>query len=229
LESEIPYDLAVDFPKDHVHTIHLDFGGIPNGYSWVFPKREGFSIGIGGIFREGEKINPRQYFISFIRGLKYLNEEKIGCVIGHPLHPFYDEGQRISRERVLLAGDAAHLMDPLMGEGIYYAILSGMLAAEAIIQAREEGIFPSDLYQNAMQLHIFQNLKWALRFSQFVFRFTKLGYQTLKYYPELGALYLQVLEGKESYQGFVTRVKERIKDLLKGRLSEKIGKALAKA
>jgi geranylgeranyl reductase family protein len=229
LESEISYDLVVDFPKDHAHIIHLDFGGIPNGYSWVFPKREGLSIGIGGIFREGEKINPHQYFISFVRGLKYVKEEKIGRVIGHPLHPFYDEGQRISRGRVLLVGDAAHLMDPLMGEGIYYAIRSGMLAAEAILKSKEEGISPSDLYQNAVQINIFQNLKWALRFSQFVFRFTKLGYQTLKYYPELGDLYLQVLEGKESYQGFVTRVKERIKDFLKGRLGEKIGKALAKA
>jgi geranylgeranyl reductase family protein len=229
LESEIPYDLVVDFPKDHTHIIHLDFGGIPNGYRWVFPKKEGLSIGIGGIFRGGKKINPHQYFISFVRGLKYLNKEKIGRVIGHPLPPFYNEGQRISQGRVLLVGDAAHLMDPLIGEGIYYAIRSGMLAAEAIIQAREEGISPSDLYQNAVQINIFQNLKWALRFSQFVFRFTKLGYQTLKYYPELGDIYLQVLEGKESYQGFVTRVKERIKGLLKGRLGEKIRKALAKA
>jgi hypothetical protein len=36
-----------------------------------------------------------------------------------------------------------------------------------------------------------------------------------------------VLEGRESYQGFVTRVKERMRDLLKGRLSERIKKAMA--
>jgi hypothetical protein len=55
-----------------------------------------------------------------------------------------------------------------------------------------------------------------------------LAYQALKRYPELGDLYLQVLEGKETYQGFVTGVKERMKDLLKGRLSDKIRKAMAR-
>lgn len=228
LESEIPFESVIDFPKDHFHLIHLDFGRIPSGYGWVFPKKEGLSIGIGGMLIEGEKTNPRQYFVSFIKGLKYLNERKVGRVFGHPLPSFYDEGQRVSRGRILLVGDAAHLMDPLMGEGIYYALRSGILAAEAIVQSKDKGIPPSDLYQDAMRVYIFENLKWALRFSRFVFRFTKLAYQALKYYPELGDLYLQVLEGKETYQGFVTRVKERIKDLLKGRLGEKIRKAMAK-
>ena len=228
LESEIPFESVIDFPKDHLHIIHLDFGRMPNGYGWVFPKKEGLSIGIGGMPGEGKKINPRQHFVSFIRGLKYLNEEKIGRVIGHPLPPFYDESQRVSQGRILLVGDAAHLMDPLMGEGIYYALRSGILAAEAIVQAKEEGISPSDLYQHAVQIHIFENLKWALRFSRFIFRFTKLAYQALMRYPELGDLYIQVLEGSESYQGFVVSVKERIKNLLKGRLGEKIRKAMSK-
>jgi len=125
-------------------------------------------------------------------------------------------------------GDAAHLMDPLQGEGIYYAIRSGMLATEAICASREKGLSPAEGYQTAVQVHIFENLKWAFRFSRFVFRFTKLAYKTLKYYPELGEFYLQVLEGKETYQGFVTRVKERMKDFLKGRLGEKIKEAMAR-
>jgi flavin-dependent dehydrogenase len=114
-----------------------------------------------------------------------------------------------------------------MGEGIYYALRSGMLAAEAILQSKERGISPSEPYQAAIHDHISENLKWALRFSRFAFRFTKLAYRTLKHYPELGDFYLQVLEGKESYQGFVTRVKERVGNLLKGRLSEKIKKTTA--
>lgn len=228
VESEIPLKSIIDFPKDDLHLIHLDFGGVPNGYGWVFPKREWLSIGIGGMFREGKKTNPRQYFFTFIRGLNYLHEGKTERIVGHPLPYFYDEGQRVSRGRSLIVGDAAHVMDPLIGEGIYYALRSGMLAAEAIIQSKEKGISPSDLYQNGVRSHIFENLKWALHFSRFVFRFPKLAYRTLKRYPELGDLYLQVLEGRETYQSFVTSVKGRIKDLLKGRLSEKIKKAMAR-
>jgi geranylgeranyl reductase family protein len=225
--SDIPFGSAIHFPKKELSLIHLDFGGVPNGYAWVFPKRERLSVGIGVMFREGQKMNPRQYFNAFISGLNYINRGGVEKIFGHPLSYFYDEGQKVSQGRFLIVGDAAHLMDPLMGEGIYYAIRSGMLAAEAIVQSKQKGVSPSDLYQTAVQVHIFESLKWALHFSQFVFRFTKLAYRTLKRYPELGDFYLQVLEGKETYQEFVKRVKERMRDLLKGRLSEKIKKAMA--
>jgi geranylgeranyl reductase family protein len=229
VESEIPFGSTVDFPKEGLRLIHLDFGGIPNGYGWVFPKREGLSIGIGGMFRNGVKMNPRRHLVTFLKGLKYINEEGVRKVVGHPLPSFYNEGQRVSKGRVLLVGDAAHLMDPLTGEGIYYALRSGMMAGEAILQSKEKGISPSDPYQTAVHDHIFENLKWALRFSSFVFRFTKLAYRTLKRYPDLGNHYVRVLEGKETYQGFVISVKERIRDFLKGRLTERMRRAIAGA
>jgi geranylgeranyl reductase family protein len=228
IESEIPLDPSIRFPQKELQFVHLDFGRIPNGYGWVFPKREYLSIGIGGMFRETKKMNPRQYYHTFLKGLEYIPEGKKGKVTGHLLPSFYDENQKVSQGRFLLVGDAAHLMDPLQGEGIYYAIRSGMLAAEAIMKWKKEGIAPSVFYQRAVYANIGRNLKWALTFSRFVFRFTNLAYRTLKRYPELGHFYLQVLEGKEDYQGFVARVKGRMKDLLKGRLSEKIKEAMAR-
>jgi geranylgeranyl reductase family protein len=227
LEAEIPFESVIDFPREDLHHAHLDFGRIPNGYGWIFPKREGLSVGIGGMFREGEKMNPRKYFTTFLKGLTYFNEGKIGRVMGHLLPFFYDERQRVSEGKILLVGDAGCLMDPLTGEGIYQAIQSGMLAAKAVIQSKIKGISPSAPYQSAVREIIFENLKWALNISQVIYRFTKFSYRTLKDYPELGNLYVQVLGGDETYQSFVIRVKERMKDLLKGRLSEKIRKAMA--
>jgi flavin-dependent dehydrogenase len=60
---------------------------------------------------------------------------------GHliPYSPIY---ARISTARILLAGDAAGLVDPLSGEGIRPAILSGRLAAEAILAGHPEKYGP---------------------------------------------------------------------------------------
>ena len=226
LESEIELESAADFPREDLHMMHFDFGRVPRGYGWVFPKGKGLSIGIGGLFREGEGGSPIQKFNAFVRGLNYIRGQERVKVVGHPIPDFYDQGQKVCRGRVLLVGDAAHLVDPLTGEGIYYALRSGMLAAEAIIQSKGKGISASVSYQKAVKELIFEDLKWALDVSRFIYQFTILSYQTLKENPELGHLYIQVLEGRITYQGFVSQVKERAKGILKGRLSEKMRKII---
>jgi flavin-dependent dehydrogenase len=209
--------------------MHLDFGRIPGGYGWVFPKKDGLSLGVGGVSRGGERVNPYSHFKDFVRGLNYIKAGKNGRAIGHPILSFYDEGQRVAQGRVLLVGDAGHLMDPLTGEGIYYALQSGKLAAEAIVESKERGISPSQPYEMSVRTLIFGDLKWALHISQIIYRFTKFSYRTLKLHPELGEICIRVMEQKETYQGFVLKVKDRMKGLLKGHLREKIKNALARA
>lgn len=229
VQLEVPWEFVPHFPSEDRDMIHLDFGGIPRGYGWVFPKKGGLSVGIGGMFGENGKLNPLPYFERFSEGLPYLPKETGNRLAGHFLPSFYHGHQRVAEGRRILVGDAAHLMDPLTGEGIYYALRSGLLAARAVLRAEAAGVLPGSLYQEAVENELFPNLRWALRFSRFIFQFTKLAYYTLQRHPEICDLYLRVLDGKESYEGFVAAVKQRVKGLFKRRLSERMKRALADA
>jgi geranylgeranyl reductase family protein len=228
LECEIPFESTIDFPKEDLHMMHFDFGRVPNGYGWVFPKGKWLSIGVGGIFGRRVGKTPRQHFNDMIKCLDFIQGSRIGKALAHPIPSFYSGEQKVSLGKVFLVGDAAHLVDPLTGEGIYYALRSGMLAAEAILQSKKNGGDASAHYQRTVKELLFEDLRSAHNVSQFIYRFTQVAYRTLKHYPELGNFYIQVLEGKETYHGFVTRVKDRARDLLKGSLSGKLKRVLAK-
>lgn len=109
-----------------------------NGYSWYFPKADGFlTVGIGGKQRElrknGESI--REHWNSFI-----IHLEKRGLVVGRSFapsgHSYYLRSDQplLGADGVYLVGDAAHLATVDFGEGIEPAVHSGRLAARAIIE-----------------------------------------------------------------------------------------------
>ena len=108
--------------------IALDLGGIPGGYGWLFPKGEHLNVGVGGWRWVGPTLRGRLGALCRYLG---LDEAKLEGLRGHHL-PMRTPGAPIVRGRALLAGDAAGFVDPLSGEGIHAALLSGRLAAEAI-------------------------------------------------------------------------------------------------
>jgi geranylgeranyl reductase family protein len=107
----------------------VELGVVPGGYGWVFPKGDHANVGVGGWAGEGPKIRERLARLAAAHGvpLAALTEVK-----GHRL-PMRRLGSRAASGRVLLVGDAAGLVDPLSGDGIYEAFVSARLAAEAIL------------------------------------------------------------------------------------------------
>jgi geranylgeranyl reductase len=99
----------------------------PDFYSWVFPHGDTMSIGTGSA-NKGFSLKGSVADLRKITGLdKVETIRKEGAPI--PLKPLkkWDNGKD-----VLLAGDAAGVVAPASGEGIYYAMLGGRLAAEAV-------------------------------------------------------------------------------------------------
>ncbi len=101
---------------------------LPGGYGWVFPKGLHINIGVGG--REGASHHLRDALDRYVRAFGWqpsaLEHER-----GHRL-PLRQPGMRVVNGGAALVGDAAGLVDPLLGEGIYGAVYSGLAAARTI-------------------------------------------------------------------------------------------------
>lgn len=105
----------------------LDFGLLPWGYAWSFPKRGCHTV---GVFGQTERfLDPRSSLRDYLSSLGHQPSAMKGWPLpDKPVRP-------LARGRLLLAGDAGGLCEPISGEGLYYAIRSGQRAAQAILAA----------------------------------------------------------------------------------------------
>lgn len=112
------------------------------GYLWIFPLAGGLAnVGVGLDQKRisERKLNLREKMLTAIDTIPYLKErfkyaEMVTKVQAYAI-PVWDKKRKLSGERFILTGDAASLVDPITGEGIGHAVISGMLAAGQIKKA----------------------------------------------------------------------------------------------
>jgi len=163
---------------------HIYFGrGGLSGYGWIFPKREHLNIGLGGeIFRDNLKLRDlADIFKQYIKLLKddkkipsnlKIEKCKASFLPTSPLKKTYDN-------RVILCGDAGGFVNPFTGEGIYFAMSSGQIAARVITEALDVGdtseAFLSE-YQSEwekdfgmdIKVNFFLKYFWRKKFEKFI-------------------------------------------------------------
>jgi len=127
--------------------IHFERVIMP-GYDWIFPLGGGrVNVGTGTLVstvKEGS-LSLAKVMRQFVANNPYARErlrlaEMVSPVQGHPLRTDL-RGTRPYGQRVLVAGEAAGLVNPLSGEGIAYALESGEMAATHARCALESGDF----------------------------------------------------------------------------------------
>jgi len=130
------------YGEEHAVHIHLQPHGLA-GYGWVFPKKEHVNIGVVE-FRQAvnsrmEKKNLQTAYGQYLQTLKKQHLFPVDLAITAPHGGAFPTCQmkRLTADRVLLCGDAGGLVNPMTGEGIYYAMCSGELAAKTVIKALE--------------------------------------------------------------------------------------------
>jgi geranylgeranyl reductase family protein len=158
-EASLPDD-EFDYYKN---LTRFDFGFIPHGYAWVFPKKNHLSVGIASMKKL--KVNLNDYLEKYFTMLGFkdiANIEKHGHMI--PINPFR---LKPVYKRILLTGDTIGLADPITTEGISYAIESGQLAAKAIIEGNKEIEKVVKIYSKSLK-PLFSELRYAKILAWFV-------------------------------------------------------------
>jgi geranylgeranyl reductase family protein len=129
--------------------LEIDFGYVKNGYGWIFPKHDHVNIGLYS-YSPNEKLGrSRLEEYAKAKFPEYNLKEIEGFQMGINTQKYIPKSPNI-----FLIGDAAGLVDSLLGEGIFNALKSGQLVAEAIINATKDG--SSALQNYSLQLEKLQ-------------------------------------------------------------------------
>lgn len=109
--------------------IVMELGVLSGGYGWVFPKGDHANVGVGGWEWEGPELRAHLARLCAEHGIAPEDLEELR---GYRL-PLRSPRSTLARGRTLVIGDAAGLIDPLSGDGMYEAFVSARFAAESVL------------------------------------------------------------------------------------------------
>ncbi|HXN21073.1 MAG TPA: NAD(P)/FAD-dependent oxidoreductase [Candidatus Binatus sp.] len=178
------------------------------GYLWSFPRTDHLSVGICARMGQTTSQQLRRHLDAFVA------EEKIptaGAQLYSHVLPS-PQAKTITRRRIVgenwaMAGDAAATVDPITGEGLYYALRSGDLLAQAIAQGAPQE------YPERLRAAFSADLEFAANIAQKVFRGNFVGgaittrmVQLLNYSPAFRDLVRDIFSGSQSYRTLKRRL-----------------------
>ncbi len=171
-------------------TVILDHGHIDEGYGWVFPKKNHLSVGIGS-FSPKQK-NYRQHLERFLTSLNLPHEKKL--TRGHLIPTPSQKKVFLHKDYALLVGDAAGLVDPMTGEGVYYALKSAELAAEALMKNKLSS------YSDSVNSLLMPELRQAKRVAKILYTAPAAVHSLIQKNHNLAKNLAEVVYGGESYR-----------------------------
>jgi flavin-dependent dehydrogenase len=178
------------------------------GYLWSFPRADHLSVGICAKMGQTSSQQLHRHLDDFVRDEKIpmdgarLYSHVLPSPEAHTLR-----ARRILGRNWAMAGDAAACVDPITGEGLYYALRSGELLAGALIEGQPQA------YPARLGAAFSTDLEFAAHIARRVFRGTFLGdaittrmVQFLNYSPTFRDLIRDIFSGSQDYRSLKQRL-----------------------
>jgi len=178
------------------------------GYLWSFPRADHLSVGICAKMGQSSTPQLRRHLDDFIReeNLSLDGARFYSHVLPSPEAKTL-RGRRIVGKNWAMAGDAAACVDPITGEGLFYAMRSGDLLAQAIVEGKPQA------YPERLRSAFSADLEFAASIARKLFLGTFLGdaittrmVQFLKHSPAFGDLVRDVFSGSQDYRSLKRRL-----------------------
>ncbi len=180
----------------------FDFASVKHGHAWIFPKRREWSVGAYVIHLPCPDIE--RHLLRFCKSSPLLQGAKIIRRRGYLL-PKGGLRKTLNTRRIVLVGDAADLNDSVTGEGIYYALKSGRLAANCLLRflANEA---PLDDYSRRAGREIVRDLSCARSLSSVLYSHPLAAFNLLFKNRIVCRNFLDVLAGRITYRQMARRI-----------------------
>jgi geranylgeranyl diphosphate/geranylgeranyl-bacteriochlorophyllide a reductase len=217
--TRLRQDLAGDFRReDYLLTygyyvpgndslLRIKFFDDYEGYAWAFPRLDHLSVGIGGKASEENMAGLRDRLHGFMKEYGYPTDGPIFAHLLPALSIAAWKALTLSGDGWMLVGDAAGLVDPVTGEGIYYAMRSGEIGAESLIAG-----VPAE-YEKRVRKEIVEDLLFGAHLAPHFFHSRIMGQSVTHRLVQLAKhskLVMDTLQdligGAQSYAGLGNRL-----------------------
>lgn len=152
----------IPIAQDHVD---IRFFSRFEGYIWIFPRNGHLSAGICGKGQSAQALRARLERYLAEKGIPIKDATFYGHVLPSLEKPAWGKN-RVGGDRWLAVGDAAGLVDPVTGEGLYYAVRSADLASKVLLSDPSQAM---EAYRRLLRQEFTDDLELASRLAKRLF------------------------------------------------------------
>ncbi|MCC7496353.1 MAG: NAD(P)/FAD-dependent oxidoreductase [Bryobacterales bacterium] len=149
---------------------HIDIQFLPHleGYIWIFPRCGHLSVGICGRGYSARDLRARLDSYLDEKGISRADAEFYAHVLPS-LSPPHWRSNRIAGEGWMAVGDAGGLVDPITGEGLYYAMRSADMAARVVLDDAHPSATKAAAYRTLLHRDFGSDLEFGAMLAKRLF------------------------------------------------------------